>query len=380
MDSKNRHRFYLSIFFFLSGVCFSTWTSRIPTIKDHFQLNEAELGTLLLFLPISSLIGLPVSGWLVSRFDSRIPLSFGFVAMSIAMIFIGLADTRFALVASLCVFAFSMRIFNISVNTQALTVQKLFERRINGSFHGLWSTGGIVGVGFSTVLVAVKIPMEIHLAIVSCVTLLATAFCYKHLIQKDRAPSGNKPILGKPDPYIVYLGLLVFLAAICEGGMFDWSGIYFKEVVDVEIFTLGYLIFMVFMALSRFASDRIVEAIGMPRTYIMSATFIFLGILLAIVFPYFWTSLVGFCLVGFGTASVIPMTYLLAGTSKKYSPGMAISIIATYAIVGMLIGPPMIGYIAHAFNLKISFITFAFAGLMLIPISQMFFRYQRSLG
>jgi MFS family permease len=380
MDSKNTHRFYLSIFFFLSGVCFSTWASRIPTIKDQFQLNEAELGTILLFMPISSLVGLPVSGWLVSRFDSRIPLSFGFVAMAIAMTFIGAADTRFALVASLCVFSFSMRIFNISVNTQALTVQKLFEKKINGSFHGLWSTGGIVGVGFSTLLVALKVSMEIHLAIVSCIALAATVFCYKHLIRNDRAPSGNKPLLSKPDPYIVYLGLLVFLAAICEGGMFDWSGIYFKEVVNVEIFTVGYLIFMVFMALSRFASDRIVEAIGMPRTYIMSATFIFLGILLAIVFPYFWTSLIGFCLVGFGTASVIPMTYLLAGTSKKYSPGMAISIIATYGIVGMLIGPPMIGYIAHAFNLKVSFIAFALAGLTLIPISQLFFRHQRSLA
>jgi MFS family permease len=380
MDSKNTHRFYLSIFFFLSGVTFSTWASRIPTIKDNFQFNEAELGTILLFMPISSLVGLPVSGWLVSRFDSRVPLACGFVAMSIALVFVGLADSRFSLIASLCIFSFCMRIFNISVNTQALTVQKLFDRKINGSFHGLWSTGGIVGVGFSTLLVAVNVSMEIHLAIISALTLIATAFAYKHLIRNDRAPSGNKPILSKPDPYIVYLGMLVFLAAICEGGMFDWSGIFFKEVVNVQIFTLGYLTFMIFMALSRFASDRIVDQIGMPKTYVMSAIFIFSGIILAVVFPYFWTSLIGFCLVGFGTASVIPMTYLLAGTSRKYSPGMAISIIATYGIVGMLIGPPMIGYIAHAFNLKISFIAFAIAGLALIPISQIFFRHQRSLA
>lgn len=380
MDSKNTHRFYLSIFFFLSGVAFSTWTSRIPTIKENLNLNEAELGTILLFMPMSSLVGLPVSGWLVSRFDSRIPLAFGFVAMSIAMIFIGLADSRVSLVAALCAFSFFMRIFNISVNTQALTLQKHFERRINGSFHGLWSTGGIVGVSFSTLLVALKISMEIHLVIVAIITLTATFFAYKQLLRNDRAPSGNKPKLTKPDPYIVYLGLLVFLAAICEGGMFDWSGLYFKDVVKVEIFTLGYLTFMICMALSRFASDRIVERIGMPKTYIMSAGFICVGILMAVIFPYFWTSLLGFCLVGFGTASVIPMTYLMAGTSKKYSPGMAISIIATYGIVGMFIGPPLIGYIAHAFSLKVSFIAFAIAGLGLIPISQLFFRYKRRIS
>jgi MFS family permease len=83
--------------------------------------------------------------------------------------------------------------------------------------------------------------------------------------------------------------------------------------------------------------------------------------------------MIGFCLVGFGTASVIPMTYLLAGSSKKYSPAIVISIVATYGIVGMLIGPPLIGYLAHAFNLRIAFIAFAFSGLMLIPISKKIF-------
>jgi hypothetical protein len=278
----------------------------------------------------------------------------------------------------MCLFAFGMRIFSISVNTQAISLQKQFDRKINSSFHGLWSTGGIVGVGISTLFVALDISMQIHFAIVSFITIPITLFSYKFLLQNDRSPSGNKLILGKPDPYIVYLGLLVFFAAICEGGMFDWSGVYFKEVVHVELFTLGYLIFMMFMALSRFVADRLMDQIGMPKTYMLSASLIISGIGLAVILPYFWTAMIGFCLVGFGTASIIPMTFLLAGSSKKYSPGMAISIIATYSIVGMLIGPPVIGYIAHATNLRIGFITFAFSGMMLIPVSQLFFRFQQS--
>jgi len=86
--------------------------------------------------------------------------------------------------------------------------------------------------------------------------------------------------------------------------------------------------------------------------------------------------MVGFCLVGLGTAAVVPMTYLLAGSSKKYSAGVTISIVSTYSIVGMLLGPPMIGYVAHALNLRIAFIIFGLAGLMLIPVSKLFFRNQ----
>jgi MFS family permease len=134
---------------------------------------------------------------------------------------------------------------------------------------------------------------------------------------------------------------------------------------------------MIFMALSRFLSDLVIRKVGMPLTYIASSLCIVLGIGIATIFPFFIPAMIGFSLVGLGTAAVVPMTYVLAGTSHKYSPGMAISIIATYAIAGMLLGPPLIGYLSHAFNLRISFITFALSGLMLIPISQMFFSYQR---
>jgi MFS family permease len=377
MEIKQKQRIFLSLFFFLSGVCFSTWASRIPTIKSNFGYNEAELGTLLLFMPISSLIGLPISGWLVSRFDSRVPFTGGFILMTFALVGIGLAPNTFTLILAVCFFSFSMRILNIALNTQSITLQKQFDRKINGSFHGLWSTGGIVGVGFCTLMVARDKPMDIHLAIISGLTLLITILSYRFLLQNDRATSGNKLVLGKPDPYIVYLGIIIFFAAVCEGGMFDWSGVYFKEVVNIEIFTWGYLIFMICMALSRFASDFIIESIGMKRTYILSAVFIISGILLAVIFPTFWFSMIGFCLVGLGAAAVVPMTFTLAGGSTKYSPGMAISIIATYSIVGMLIGPALIGYLAHAFSLRIAFLAFALAGLMLIPISALFFRYQR---
>lgn len=377
MDDKNKQRISLSAFFFLSGFSFSSWAARIPTIKAAFDFNEAELGTILLTMPISSLLGLPLSSWLVAKYDSRIPLSWAFVIHALCLSFISLANTTFSLVVAIFLYAFSMRILNIAVNTQAIALQKQFNRKINGSFHGLWSTGGILGVGFTTLMVALGISIVPHLISVTILIILTTLIAYRFLLRNDRTSSGNRLIIGKPDPYILYLGLLIFFAAMCEGGMFDWSGIYFKEVVQVEIFTAGYLVFMTFMALSRFLSDNLVERIGMPRTYLFSAVLIISGIGLSIIFPTFWPAMVGFSLVGFGTAAVIPMTFSLAGASKKYSPGMAISIMATYGMVGMLIGPPLIGYLAHAFNLKVSFILFAFSGLMLIPISQLFFRINK---
>jgi MFS family permease len=328
---------------------------------------------MLLFMPLSSLLGLPVSGWLVSKFESRLPMTIGFIMITIALFLIGVAPSQIVLVSSISLFAFSTRIMSIALNTQAIHLQKRYDRKINGSFHGLWSTGGIAGVGISTVFVAFDVSMSLHLAIISVLSLIVTLAAFRGLDGNDRATSGNRIAFARPDPYIVYLGLLVFFAAVCEGGMFDWSGIYFRETVGVELFTLGYLLFMVLMATSRFVSDRLVEQLGMARMYVMSGALVCAGIILAIVMPTFWPALIGFCLVGFGCASVIPMTFSLAGHSKKYAPGMAISIIATYSIVGMLIGPPVIGYLSHAFSLRIAFLIFAVAGLAMIPISRLLF-------
>jgi MFS family permease len=331
-------------------------------------------------MPISSLIGLPFSGWLVTRFNSRIPLFTAFLLNAMSLVMIAMAHTTLTLVLAVFLFALSMRVFNIAINTQAIMLQKEFDRKINGSFHGLWSTGGIVGVGFTTLLLTFNATMFQHLLTVCLLAILTGLYFFRYLLRNDKATSGNKLAFGKPDPYILYLGLLVFFAAVCEGGMFDWSGIYFQQVVKVEIFTTGYLVFMAFMAFSRFISDRIIERIGMPATYLMSALLVVLGIGVSIVFPQFWPAIAGFSLVGFGTAAIIPMTYSLAGASQKYSPAIAISLIATFGILGMLLGPPLIGYLAHAFGLKISFIAFAFAGIMLIPISQLFFRLHKQAG
>lgn len=376
MKTKEIQRIALSAYFFLSGLCFASWASRIPTIKSIFSLNDAQLGSILLVMPLAALAGTVASGWLVSKFDSRQPLFYSFLLFSLSLIGISLADTLFVLVLLLAVFSVAMRVLNIAMNAQSITIQGLFDKKIIGAFHGLWSLGGVVGVLFSTVMVKYSVSMQGHFAVIAVLTFVVSLVAYKFSLTNDKSTTGNKLILGKPDPFVLYLGLLIFFAAICEGGMFDWSGIYFKDVVKEEVFTFGYLLFMLCMAISRFFLDRIIDKIGMPKMYVFSALLIAIGILTAILYPDFWTALIGFCLVGVGVSAIFPMTYTLAGKSKKYSPGMAISIIGTYSIVGTFIGPPLIGYLAHAFGLKNAFILILFCGLMFIPVSRLFFKSQ----
>ena len=208
--------------------------------------------------------------------------------------------------------------------------------------------------------------------------ILMVIFAFPYLLRNDKARSGNGFRLGKPSKYISLLGLIVFFAAICEGGMYDWNGVYFKEVVKEEVFTYGYLLFMVCMTISRLTIDKMMEKFGMQKLYILGSFLIMIGVTMAVVFPYFWTALIGFCMVGFGVSGLYPMTYILAGRAKKYSVGIVISIVSTYSTIGMFLGPPIIGYLAHAFGLQRAFITFIVGGLMFIPLSKMVFDHLKN--
>lgn len=377
MELKVKQRITIGIYFFFSGVCFSTWASRIPNVKDFFSFNEAQLGNLLMVMPIASVFGLPFSGWLVSKFNSRNPLLISFVIYSVSLVGIGFSENLWSLVASLAGFSFSLRIINIAMNTQAVTLQKQFTKKINGAFHGFWSLGGIVGLLVATLLIKLEVSIHTHVLGIAFLTLIGTASSYHFLLRNDKPKEGNKLIVGKPDPFVLYLGLIVFFAAVCEGGIYDWNAVYFKEVINVEIFTIGYLCFMVCMTISRFFSDLVIDRIGTEKTFLLSSLLIVFGIGTAILFPFFWPALLGFCITGFGIATIFPMAFMLSSSSKKYSVGMVISLISTYSIVGMLVGPPLIGYLAYLFHLRTAFIVFILCGLMFIPISKLFFALQK---
>lgn len=374
MEIKVKQRIGLSTFFFLSGLLFASWTSRIPTIKTALDLNEAELGSVLLVMPISSFIGLGAAGWLLERFDTRQPLIISFILVSFALYMISLSGTIYMFGLSIFLFAFINRILNISMNTQAITLQKNYGKAINGSFHALWSLGGIAGVGTTTLLVAFQVGIISHLLSIAFFVISAALVMFRLLLKNDKEKSLQRIVWRKPDPKILTLSLLILLAATCEGGMFDWSGVYLKEVLNVEIFSMGYFIFMVFMSSSRFASDWFISHIGMQRMYFISAVIVAMGLLIAVLFPNFLMVMIGFSLVGIGTAAIIPMTLSLTGTSTRFSPGMAISLVSTFATVGILTGPPVIGWIAHATSLRVSFALMSVAAVMIIPVSRRFFR------
>ncbi|MDX5479261.1 MAG: MFS transporter, partial [Cyclobacteriaceae bacterium] len=232
-------------------------------------------------------------------------------------------------------------------------------------FHGLWSLAGFTGAGIGAAMIYLDILPKFHYLFIAIIVLMVILLSQRFLVNEERTEGGNGLVLRKPDDLLLRIGLIAFLGMLCEGCMFDWSGVYFKKVVEIspELVALGYVTFMGAMASARFISDRLNNRFGRIVILRISGILIFLGLILAVSFPTPTSATFGFLLVGLGVASIIPISYSVAGRSKLYSPGVSLAMVSTISFFGFLIGPPLIGYIAEILNLKVSFTLIAISGL-----------------
>ncbi|AHM60890.1 arabinose efflux permease family protein [Flammeovirgaceae bacterium 311] len=381
MQLKTKQRIALSALYFQSGLCFATWASRIPDIKEIFEMSDGQLGALLLVRPVGSLFAMPLSGYLVDQHGSRITSAAGIAGFSLSLLILGLAPTISVLVAGILMFGIFSNLINISVNTQALVVQKNYGRVIMASFHGLWSLAGFCGAAIGALALWLNLSIVTHFVSVTIFVLILLSLCFKYLTKETDERAGKKFVLKKPDRHLILLGSIAFCGLICEGCMFDWSGVYFKQVIEAQegMVAAGYMAFLGTMALGRFISDRFTNRFGSSAIIQVSGCLIFGGLVIAVAFPYLITGILGFFMIGAGTSSVIPLTYTEVGKNQKFSPGIALAMVATLGYFGFLLGPPLIGFIADLLSLRASFALVALVGLTITIIVTLEKRRTKSL-
>jgi MFS family permease len=370
-------RIAVGVLFFMAGLCFSSWASRIATIQQNMGLTDAALGAVLFSLPVGLMLSLPFSGWIITKIGSKKLLLSAILVYGICLISLGLAQNTFQLIICLVCFGFSSNAVNISVNTQAVAAEGMYDKPIMASFHGLWSLAGFTGAGIGTVMIANRIDPFHHFILVLVILAIGVAAASRYLHNDAGAPKNTEAAsVSLREKFrlmvpLLTLGSIAFCSMICEGAMFDWSVIYFKKVVAAPIALqgAGFTAFMLTMAGGRFIADWFAHRFGLKRTLQVSGSLTASGLLVAIIFPYFYTAMAGFLLVGAGVSSVVPMVYSAAGRSKTMSAGVALAAVSTIGFIGFLVGPPVIGFIAGLATLRASFAFIAVMGISVVVLS-----------
>jgi MFS family permease len=346
----NKSRFSIGILFFICGLNFATWATRIPDFKSSLQLSDAELGTVLMGLPIGSLVSLPIAGWLLTKYASRWITLMAVVMYVVVIPSLGILSSALSLFIGLFFFGMAGDIMNIAMNTQVVSLEAKMNKIIMSSFHAVFSIGLLAGAFLGGILEKEKFTPIEHFSLIAFSNIILIPFSFRNLLTDKPIQDDTKSIssIFNLGPYLITLSFIAFCGMLCEGAMADWISLYFKEYIPDSPFpiTIGFSFFAAAMVLGRFIGDRISLKYGVSTILILNGILISLGMLLTLLFPSIYLKIAGCFLTGIGISTIVPLIYSQAGNQNEIMPSIAIAGVSTIAYIGFLLGPVLIGYLS----------------------------------
>ncbi|GAB4023826.1 MFS transporter [Spirosoma koreense] len=369
------------LIFLVCGLGMASWAPMVPYAKDRLALNDANLGLLLLMLGAGAMLMMPTSGWLVSRFGSRIIMASAVLVMALALPLLLILPSTAAMAITLFLFGAGVGAVDVAMNAHGVQVQNLYASPIMSSLHGLFSVGGLfgsLGLGF-----LIKLGLNPVYAIVSIATLMILIMLtqYRHLFPADverQIVSRFSPVNEEPTPgkrrfgwlrgSVLFLGLMCFAVFLAEGAILDWSAIFLRDIkgMEAELSGAGYAAFSVAMAVMRLVGDKLVARLNGKTVVVGGSLLGAAGLILAILSPWVAGALAGFILLGLGVANIVPIFFSAAGRLTGIAPTVSISAITTIGYSGLLAGPALLGFIANQFSLSVAL---GFVVLLLLVVA-----------
>jgi len=142
-----RARCALSSIFFINGVVLASWAPHIPAVKARHAISDGQLGIVLLSMAVGAVLALPLAGGLISRFGNRRMTAIAALGFCLALPLPIISPHVGLLALSLMLLGACNGTLDVSMNAQAVEVERHYQRAILSSFHGLFSLGGLVGAG-----------------------------------------------------------------------------------------------------------------------------------------------------------------------------------------------------------------------------------------
>lgn len=366
-----RARIAVIIFFMLHGLTFASWIVRIPDVKVQLGLSDGELGLALLGAPVGAVAGQFLVGWLISKYGSKRITIWMAVAWSLIFPLLGLAPQLFVLMFFLFLSGVVTGGFDVAMNAQAATVEKLYKRPIMANFHGTWSVASLIAAGIGGYLAGRAVPVEWHFLGVSAFVLVVTVFAQRDLVAEERPESTERHSFALLPKALLPLGMIAFSVLLFEGAISDWSAVYLRETLDsppTEA-AAAFVVFNLLMTAGRLTGDALTLRLGSSIVVRAGGVLALAGLLIFVLSPWPLLAISGCALIGAGLAMPFPLVISAAAGNVNVPPGRAISSMATVGYAGNLLGPPLIGSVSELVSLRGALGLLCLASLTLILLS-----------
>lgn len=350
--AMKRARLAVSAIFLIHGMLLANWLSRIPAVQHKLGISVSALGVALLGASFGGLVAMSGISRAIARYGSARVTRWTSFGLCAALALPALAWNTVSLMLLLMVtgaFAGSM---DVSMNTQAVDVEREYRRPVMVSFHALFSLGGMAGAGMGGIAAQLGIRPEAHLPAAGLVLGIATLFAARHLLTVDKeAVSSALPPRRLLRP-LAGLALVAFCILLGEGAVADWSTVYLTSFSGPGLAASGYAVFSLLMATGRLLGDRLRARFGPVAMVRTGSALAALGLGGALLAGGMIPALIGFACAGAGWASIFPIACGAAGHKTGSQPQAGVAAVTATGFFAFLVGPPLIGFLAQAWTLR----------------------------
>jgi predicted MFS family arabinose efflux permease len=357
----NMPRLAVLVAFFINGALIASWISRIPVVQLSLDLSEGELGLVLLGTGVGVLVALSLAGGIIGRFGSRLVTFSAAIAMCLFLPLLALAPNAITLWIALFLFGAATSTMDVAMNDQAVLVEQRAQRPLMSSFHGSWSIGSLAGAMLGVGITSLSLNTLSHFIFAATLFFILIALVARYLLPTEGKKEQGASLFRLPPRVVWPLCAIAFCAAIGEGAMADWSGVYLSRTIHttVAFAAFGFAAFSLTMTVGRLLGDWLATRFSPMFVVRFGGLLAFVGIMAAIITSEWPIVLLGFAAVGLGVANVIPLSFSAAGKLPGLPAGVGIAGVAAIGYAGFLAGPPLIGLLAEATSLRIAFLMVA---------------------
>lgn len=347
--SPLRARWAVAVLFAVNGFLIGSWAPQIPLFLSRLAISEFTLGLLILGFGLGALVAMPAAGYVIGRQGSRATVTWFSFACAFGLILVVAAPNVWTAAIAMVLFGGLTGGMDVSMNANAVAVERHLGRAIMSSSHGFWSLGGFAG-GAAGGLAIERFGALAHAGIVTFVALALVALVVSHLGGDDRPqPHERQPLALPREPSLYVVGLIALLCMVPEGAVLDWAALYLREAHGASIATAGFAFaaFSAAMAAMRFLGDGVRNRFGAVRTLRISALIAAVGMFGAGLAPEAWMVIAAFSFAGLGIANTVPIAFSAGGNHPGLPPGAGMSVVTTMGYSGILVAPSGIGFIGE---------------------------------
>ncbi|HET6878456.1 MAG TPA: MFS transporter [Jatrophihabitans sp.] len=343
--------------FFVHGLLFASWTAHIPHVKASLGINDGTLGLALLGTPLGSVAAMAIVGWALPRTGSRAAVRVALLGYALAGPLVGVTGSVPGLFLALALWGAFQGTLDVSMNTQAIAVERRRRRPLMNGMHAWWSIGAFAGAGVGALGVAIGLSLSRQLLLLAVPVLLAGELLATRMLPDRATPSAaerqDQPRTRRLSGPVLALGAIAFAAMLCEGAAADWSSVYLRESAGGSpgVAGLGYASFALAMVLVRGLGDRLLSRFGARSVLSVLALIATAAVALALAVGTVAAMLVALFLLGLGIGTVVPTAFSAAGRLPGIHPGRGVAGVSALGWAGFVCGPPIIGQLADLVSL-----------------------------